>query len=195
MATRIEIIPSVDNNLSHHIINNSNCDNDAVHIFNGNEPQPPVYTNPVIFDMNADRVRPYTENEWSNFKNTPNRQAQENYDRIQRSLESINDSQSSGDTYQKVVENALNIAFLAANTNQLRLLTENQQEATTYVACVGMVIMSLVMQILVSVSMLTISINNEQRWRKLKTIASIGVAVIAVVNIIVLTLLNTVIFK
>ncbi|XP_055547995.1 uncharacterized protein LOC129731772 [Wyeomyia smithii] len=194
MSTRIEIVPSTDNNPSHHIVNNSHGETDAVHIFSGNEMQPKMYTNPVIYDNNADRVRPCFDNEWSNFEKTPNRQAVENYDRIQRSMDSMNEP-FNHDMFRNVIENALNVAFLAANTNQLRLLTEYQQEAPTYVACVGMVIMSLVMQILVGVSMVTISINNDQRWKRLKTIASVGVAIIAIVNIIVLTLMNAVLFK
>lgn len=130
--------------------------NGAVHIFTGNEKQRRVLTNPVIHDMNVDRVRPsYMENEWSNSENTPNRQAQEDYDRTRRMLEGRS---SDYDVYRNVLENALNIAFLAANSNQLRLLTVNEQEDSMYTASIGMVVMSLILQILIGVSMITISV-------------------------------------
>ncbi|XP_058818375.1 ninjurin-B-like [Topomyia yanbarensis] len=155
--------------------------NGSEQVFTGQRKQNKAFANPVIFEL---------ENEWTNFDRTSNRSS----DRTRNSAEN-NDVVSNSDIYRNVMENALNVAFLAANTNQLRLLTEYQQEATSYMFCVGMIIMSLVMQILVSVSMITISINNEQRWKKLKTVASVVVAVIAVVNIIVLTLLNAVLFE
>ncbi|XP_055644345.1 ninjurin-B-like [Toxorhynchites rutilus septentrionalis] len=167
--------------------------NGAVHIFTGNEKQRKVLINPVIHDMNVDRVRAaYLDNEWYNSENTPNRQAQEDYDRTRSALEG---GSSSYDVYRNVLENALNLAFLAANSNQLRLLTENQQEDTMYTASVGMVVMSLILQILIGVSMITISMNSDQRWRKLKVTASVCVVIVAVVNIVVLSLLNAVLLK
>ncbi|XP_065081542.1 ninjurin-B-like [Ochlerotatus camptorhynchus] len=175
--------------------------NGAVHIFTGNEKQRKVLTNPVIWDRNADRVRPHLDNEWANFERTPNRQAEENFNRMRRTLDRNNnndndsDNESRFDMYRNVVENALNVAFLAANSNQLRLLTEFQEQSDVYQVCVGMLIMSLILQILVGVSMVTISINADQRWKKLKVIASIGVAVIAIVNIVVLSLVNAILFK
>lgn len=139
--------------------------NGAVHIFTGNEKQRKVLTNPVIWDQNADRVRPQLDNEWANFEKTPNRQAEENFNRMRRTLDIRNNSsddngnESRFDMYRNVVENALNVAFLAANSNQLRLLTEFQEQSEVYQVCVGMLIMSLILQILVGVSMVTISVS------------------------------------
>ncbi|XP_062542061.1 ninjurin-B-like [Armigeres subalbatus] len=169
--------------------------NGAVHIFTGNEKQRKVLTTPVIWDRNVDRVRPYLENEWANYENTPNRQAEETFHRLRSRLGRNNEDEgdSSGfDMYRNVVENALNVAFLAANSNHLRLLTEYQEQTETYQVCVGMLIMSLILQILLGVSMVTISVNSDQRWKKLKMFASIGVAAIAIMNIIVLSLVNAV---
>ncbi|XP_058450443.1 ninjurin-B-like [Malaya genurostris] len=140
-----------------------------------------MFAKPVIFDV---------ENEWDDCRRNSRRDSYRT-----RNNQDSNGAESNYDIYRNVIENALNVAFLAANTNQLRLLTEYQQEATSYMFCVGMIIMSLIMQILVSVSMITISISNEKRWKRLKTIASVGVAIIAVVNIVVLTLLNAVVFE
>lgn len=138
--------------------------NGAVHIFTGNEKQRRVLTNPVVYDRNVDRVRPHLDNEWANFENTPNRQAEENFKRLRSTLnrnnnnDNRNDNESTFDMYRNVVENALNVAFLAANSNQLRLLTEFQERSDVYQVCVGMLIMSLILQILVGVSMVTISV-------------------------------------
>lgn len=140
--------------------------NGAVHVFTGNEKQRKVLTNPVIWDRNVDRVRPHLDNEWANYENTPNRQAEENFRRLRRAIgrNDSEDGESRGfDIYRNVVENALNVAFLAANSNQLRLLTEYQQQTEVYQVCVGMLIMSLVLQILLGVSMLTISVSCEFR--------------------------------
>ncbi|XP_062551870.1 ninjurin-B-like [Armigeres subalbatus] len=169
--------------------------NGAVHIFTGNEKQRKVLTTPVIWDRNVDRVRPYLENEWANYENTPNRQAEETFHRLRSRLGRNNEDEgdsSDFDMYRNVVENALNVAFLAANSNHLRLLTEYQEQTETYQVCVGMLIMSLILQILLGVSMVTISVNSDQRWKKLKMFASVGVAVIAIMNIIVLSLVNAV---
>ncbi|KXJ68691.1 hypothetical protein RP20_CCG002147 [Aedes albopictus] len=173
--------------------------NGAVHIFTGNEKQRKVLTTPVIWDRNVDRVRPQLDNEWANYENTPNRMAEENFRRLRRTMGRNNnddgESQQGFDIYRNVVENALNVAFLAANSNQLRLLTEYQERTEVYDVCVGMLIMSLVLQILLGVSMLTISVNRDQRWKRLKMMASIGVAVIALVNIVVLSLVNAVLLR
>lgn len=155
--------------------NNSNIyNNGAVHIFTGNEKQrrpAAAMAGQVVYDRNVDRVRPQLDNEWSNYENTPNRAAQETFHRNRSSIESAESRRSSArdgdddegpistETYRTVVENAMNVAFLAANTNQLRLLTETQQEAPSYQACLGMVITSLVLQVLVGISMVTISVS------------------------------------
>lgn len=156
--------------------NNSNIyNNGAVHIFTGNEkqrrPAAMAGAGQVVYDRNVDRVRPQLDNEWSNYENTPNRAAQETFYRNRNSIESAESRRSSArngdddegpistETYRNVVENAMNVAFLAANTNQLRLLTETQQAAPSYQASIGMVIASLVLQVLVGVSMVTISVS------------------------------------
>ncbi|XP_055588600.1 ninjurin-B-like [Uranotaenia lowii] len=172
----------------------------AVHIFTGNEKQQKVRTNPTIYDRNADRVRANLDNEWANFENTPNREAQETYNRI-RML--VNRNQSGGTTtgqsdsaiYRVVMEVSLNLGFLASNSNQLRLLNDNRRTEPTYEACLAMVILSLILQILVAVAMITISVNNDQRWIRLKNTLSVGASIICLMNIIVLSLLNGVVLQ
>uniref|UniRef100_A0A182WHA9 Uncharacterized protein n=1 Tax=Anopheles minimus TaxID=112268 RepID=A0A182WHA9_9DIPT len=128
----------------------------GVRIFTGSEKQSKVFCNPVIFNQDATRVQPYQENDWDNNETTPNYAA----DRIANGSERTRDS-GAYDVRRSVLENALNIAFLAANSNQLRLLGTSEterQETTTYQAIFALLIVSLILQILNCVAMLMMSL-------------------------------------
>ncbi|XP_053676756.1 uncharacterized protein LOC128726932 [Anopheles nili] len=169
----------------HHV---EHAGNRGVRIFTGNEKQSKVYCNPVIFDQDAISVKPYQENDWGNNDTTANRAAE----RIVNGSNRDSDT-GSRDVRQSVLENALNIAFLAANSNQLRLLGSSnaeRQDTTTYQAILGLVIVSLILQILNCVAMLLMSTHTSQRWPLLRTLACIVATVIALLNLSVVTLLN-----
>ncbi|XP_050078575.1 uncharacterized protein LOC126565436 [Anopheles maculipalpis] len=161
--------------------------NRGVRIFTGSEKQSKVFCNPVIFNQDATRIQPYQENDWENNETTPNYVA----DRV------VNGSDRNGtggyDVRRSVLENALNIAFLAANSNQLRLLSTTnteRQETVSYQAIFALLVVSLILQILNCVAMLMMSTYTIQRWPLLRTLACIAATVIALVNLVVVTMLN-----
>uniref|UniRef100_A0A182JLS7 Uncharacterized protein n=1 Tax=Anopheles atroparvus TaxID=41427 RepID=A0A182JLS7_ANOAO len=160
----------------------------GVHIFTGNERQPKMFCNPVIFDEAATRNQPYQENDWDNNERTPNRAA----DRVANSTDYRNEG-GSYDVRRSLLENALTIAFLAANSNQLRLLTRGsseEQDTISYRVCLALLILSLILQILSGVAMLLMSTYTSQRWPLLRTLACIAATIIALLNLAVLTMLN-----
>uniref|UniRef100_A0A182MWV8 Uncharacterized protein n=1 Tax=Anopheles culicifacies TaxID=139723 RepID=A0A182MWV8_9DIPT len=162
--------------------------NRGVRIFTGSEKQSKVFCNPVIFNQDATRVQPYQENDWDNNETTPNYAA----DRIANGSERTRDS-GGYDVRRSVLENALNIAFLAANSNQLRLLSTSnteRQETSTYQAIFALLIVSLILQILNCVAMLMMSTYTSQRWPLLRTLACIVATIIALLNLAVVTMLN-----
>ncbi|KFB42921.1 hypothetical protein ZHAS_00010767 [Anopheles sinensis] len=160
----------------------------GVRIFTGNEKQPKVFCNPVIFNQDATRNQPYQENDWDNNERTPNRAA----DRVANPDE-YRTANGSYDVRRSLLENALTIAFLAANSNQLRMLTSSnsdRQDTITYRACLALVILSLILQTLNGVAMLLMSTHTSQRWPLLRTLACIAATTIALVNLGVVTMLN-----
>ncbi|XP_035776240.1 uncharacterized protein LOC118458151 [Anopheles albimanus] len=160
----------------------------GVRIFTGHEKQPKILSNPVIFDQEAVRRQPYQENDWEDNERTPNRSAD-------RSCNSRSDSDGERgyDVRRSVLENALNVAFLAANSNQLRLLTTSnneRQDTISYQAVFGLIVVSLILQILNCVSMVIMSTLSSNRWPLLRTLACIVATVIALLNLAVVTMLN-----
>ncbi|XP_058064763.1 uncharacterized protein LOC131214401 [Anopheles bellator] len=161
--------------------------NRGVRIFTGEEKQPKVFCNPVIYDQDSVRRQPYQENDWEDNERSPNRAT----DRATNS--SGSDSGGAYDVRRSVLENALNIAFLAANSNQLRLVTTTEvdrQDTSTYQALLGLLVVSLILQILNCVAMLIMSTHASQRWPLLRTLACVVAFVIALLNLAVVTVLN-----
>ncbi|ETN66167.1 hypothetical protein AND_002052 [Anopheles darlingi] len=162
----------------------------GVRIFTGDEKQPKVLSNPVIYDEEAIRRQPYQENDWDDNERTPNRSA----DRSCNSRSNGNGGDEGGyDVRRSVLENALNVAFLAANSNQLRLLTTSnneRQDTISYQAVFGLIVVSLILQILNCVSMVIMSTLTSHRWPLLRTLACIVATVIALLNLAVVTMLN-----
>uniref|UniRef100_A0A182PAM5 Uncharacterized protein n=1 Tax=Anopheles epiroticus TaxID=199890 RepID=A0A182PAM5_9DIPT len=162
--------------------------NRGVRIFTGSEKQSKVFCNPVIFNQDATRVQPYQENDWDNNETTPNYVAD-------RTVNGSDRDRDSGryDVRRSVLENALNVAFLAANANQLRLLRSANSERAdmiSYQTIFALLIVSLILQILNCVAMLMMSTYTSQRWPLLRTLACIVATVIALLNLGVVTLLN-----
>ncbi|XP_061510398.1 uncharacterized protein LOC133392803 [Anopheles gambiae] len=163
--------------------------NRGVRIFTGSEKQSKVFCNPVIFHQDAIRVQPYQENDWDNNETTPNYEA----DRAVNGSDRRDRDNGGYDVRRSVLENALNIAFLAANSNQLRLLgssNSERQETVSYQTIFALLIVSLVLQILNCVAMLMMSTYTSQRWQLLRTLACLVATVIALLNLGVVTLLN-----
>uniref|UniRef100_A0A182NF87 Elongation factor Ts, mitochondrial n=1 Tax=Anopheles dirus TaxID=7168 RepID=A0A182NF87_9DIPT len=131
--------------------------NRGVRIFTGSEKQSKVFCNPVIFNQDATRIQPYQENDWDNNEPTPNYAA----DRVTNGSERTTRDTGGYDVRRSVLENALNIAFLAANSNQLRLLSTSnggeRHDATTLQAILGLIIVSLILQALNCVAMVMMS--------------------------------------
>uniref|UniRef100_A0A182QZF8 Uncharacterized protein n=1 Tax=Anopheles farauti TaxID=69004 RepID=A0A182QZF8_9DIPT len=163
--------------------------NRGVRIFTGGEKQSKVFCNPVIFNQDATRVQPYQENDWDNNETTPNYAA----DRVANGSDRATRDTGGYDVRRSVLENALNIAFLAANSNQLRLLgnsNSERQETTVFQTIFGLIILSLILQILNCVAMVMMSMYTSHRWPLLRTLACIVATVIALSNLAVITLLN-----
>ncbi|XP_035913120.1 uncharacterized protein LOC118512588 [Anopheles stephensi] len=161
----------------------------GVRVFTGSEKQSKVFCNPVIFNQDATRVQPYQENDWGNNETTPNYAA----DRVANGSDRHGRDGGGYDVRRSVLENALNIAFLAANSNQLRLLSTSnieRQESSTYLAIFALLIVSLILQIMNCVAMLMMSTYTSQRWPLLRTLACIAATVIALLNLAVVTMLN-----
>ncbi|XP_055638758.1 ninjurin-2-like isoform X4 [Toxorhynchites rutilus septentrionalis] len=93
------------------------------------------------------------------------------------------------DLYRSVIEIALNVSFMAATSNQLRLLI-SFREAQNFTASTGLVTLSLMMQILIGINLVTIALNHHYTWIKLKAFTSIASILLTVVNILIPFIIN-----
>ncbi|XP_053695853.1 uncharacterized protein LOC128743324 [Sabethes cyaneus] len=96
---------------------------------------------------------------------------------------------NSYDLYRSVLEITLNISFLAATSNQLRLLV-SFREAQNFIASTVLVLISLVTQILIAINVVTIAVHNQHRWTKLKAATSVGCILLTVINIVIPFIIN-----
>lgn len=62
------------------------------------------------------------------------------------------------DLFRSVIEIALNVSFMAATSNQLRLLI-SFREAQNFFASNALVILSLMMQVLIAINLVTIAVS------------------------------------
>uniref|UniRef100_A0A182LZU8 Ninjurin n=1 Tax=Anopheles culicifacies TaxID=139723 RepID=A0A182LZU8_9DIPT len=99
------------------------------------------------------------------------------------------------DIHKGIAASAMDISLLTANANQLRLLMTYNEKSHTYVACVALVITSLVLQIIVAIGVIIQksypSSKRNHRIHQLKVCTSIVVAIITVINILVASLVIT----
>ncbi|XP_062551871.1 ninjurin-B-like [Armigeres subalbatus] len=99
------------------------------------------------------------------------------------------------DIHKGIAESAMDISLLTANANQLRLLITYNGRSKTYIACITLVIVSLVLQVLVASGVIIIKSQpkskRSQQIERLKIATSIGVTVITVINILVASLVVT----
>uniref|UniRef100_A0AAG5DYC7 Ninjurin n=1 Tax=Anopheles atroparvus TaxID=41427 RepID=A0AAG5DYC7_ANOAO len=99
------------------------------------------------------------------------------------------------DIHKGIAESAMDISLLTANANQLRLLVTYNEKSSTYVACIALVISSLVLQILVASAVIIVKSHPKskpsQRIYQLKIASSIFVSIITVINILVASLVIT----
>ncbi|XP_040169323.1 ninjurin-1-like isoform X1 [Anopheles arabiensis] len=106
------------------------------------------------------------------------------------------------DIHKGIAESAMDISLLTANANQLRLLMTYNEKSHTYVACIALVISSLVLQIFVASGVIIIKSflfcfqsyprsKPNRRIHKLKVCTSILVSIITVINILVASLVIT----
>ncbi|XP_035776242.1 uncharacterized protein LOC118458154 [Anopheles albimanus] len=94
------------------------------------------------------------------------------------------------DFFRSVVEISLTISFLAANSNLLRLLV-SFKETETFVASEVLVTLSIVMQILVGIAIVTITqVNDPSRYMKMKAFVIAGAIIISVVNLMIPFIIN-----
>lgn len=99
------------------------------------------------------------------------------------------------DIHKGIAESAMDISLLTANANQLRLLITYNNRSKTYIACITLVIVSLVLQVLVACGVIIIKSQPKskrtQQVERLKIATSIGVTIITVINILVASLVVT----
>ncbi|EAT48640.1 AAEL000308-PA [Aedes aegypti] len=99
------------------------------------------------------------------------------------------------DIHKGIAESAMDISLLTANANQLRLLITYNNRSKTYIACITLVIISLVLQVLVASGVIIIKSQpkskRSQQFERLKIATSIGVTFITVINILVASLVVT----
>lgn len=99
------------------------------------------------------------------------------------------------DIHKGIAESAMDISLLTANANQLRLLVTYNESSSTYVACIALVISSLVLQVLVASAVIIVKSHPKskpnQRIHQLKIASSILVSIITVINILVASLVIT----
>ncbi|XP_058064764.1 uncharacterized protein LOC131214402 [Anopheles bellator] len=94
------------------------------------------------------------------------------------------------DFFRSVVEIALTISFLAANSNLLRLLV-SFKETETFIASEALVTISILLQILVGIAIVTITqVNDPSRYVKMKAFAVTGAILIALVNLMIPFIVN-----
>ncbi|XP_052864557.1 ninjurin-B-like [Anopheles cruzii] len=99
------------------------------------------------------------------------------------------------DIHKGIAESAMDISLLTANANQLRLLVTYNEKSSTYIACIALVITSLVLQIVVASGVIIIKSHPKSKpsqWiHRLKIGTSILVTIITVINILVASLVIT----
>lgn len=99
------------------------------------------------------------------------------------------------DIHKGIAESAMDISLLTANANQLRLLMTYNEKSHTYVACIVLVITSLVLQICVASGVIIVKSyprsKQNHRIYQLKVCTSIMVSIITVINILVASLVIT----
>ncbi|XP_058450444.1 ninjurin-B-like [Malaya genurostris] len=99
------------------------------------------------------------------------------------------------DLHKGIAESAMDISLLTANANQLRLLITYNGRSKTFFACITLVIVSLVLQILVACGVIIIRSQPKTKrslpLERLKIATSIGVSIITVINILVASLVVT----
>ncbi|ETN66166.1 hypothetical protein AND_002053 [Anopheles darlingi] len=94
------------------------------------------------------------------------------------------------DFFRSVIEISLTVSFLAANSNLLRLLV-SFKETETFIASEVLVTLSIVMQILVGITIVTITqVNDPSRYMKMKAFAIAGAIIISVVNLMIPFIIN-----
>ncbi|XP_041779255.1 uncharacterized protein LOC121597508 isoform X1 [Anopheles merus] len=94
------------------------------------------------------------------------------------------------DFFRCVVEIALSVSFLAANSNLLRLLV-SFKETESFIATEVLVTVSIVLQILVAISVITITqVNDPSRYAKMKAFAVTGAIIISLVNLLIPFMIN-----
>ncbi|XP_058120987.1 uncharacterized protein LOC131262908 isoform X2 [Anopheles coustani] len=93
------------------------------------------------------------------------------------------------DCFRSIVEIALSVSFLAANSNLLRLLV-SFKETETFIASEALVTVSIVLQILVAICIITITVNDPSRYVKMKACAVTGAILISLVNLLIPFIIN-----
>ncbi|XP_052895331.1 uncharacterized protein LOC128302530 [Anopheles moucheti] len=94
------------------------------------------------------------------------------------------------DFFRCVVEIALSVSFLAANSNLLRLLI-SFKETESFIVSEVLVTVSIVLQILVAISIVTITqVNDPSRYAKMKACAVTGAIIISLVNLLIPFMIN-----
>ncbi|XP_038106781.1 ninjurin-2-like [Culex quinquefasciatus] len=97
--------------------------------------------------------------------------------------------------HKVIVKRAMDIAMLTANANQLRLLFTYNSQSQTFVACVTLVILSLLLQTSVAICLVIVKSHPKTRrnvhMRRLKIATKIGIVIITVINILVASLVIT----
>ncbi|XP_050072451.1 uncharacterized protein LOC126560535 [Anopheles maculipalpis] len=94
------------------------------------------------------------------------------------------------DFFRCVVEIALSVSFLASNSNLLRLLV-SFKETESFIASEVLVTISIVLQILVAISIVTITqVNDPSRYAKMKAFAVTGAIIISLVNLLIPFMIN-----
>uniref|UniRef100_A0A2Y9D1Q5 Ninjurin n=1 Tax=Anopheles funestus TaxID=62324 RepID=A0A2Y9D1Q5_ANOFN len=99
------------------------------------------------------------------------------------------------DIHKGIAASAMDISLLTANANQLRLLMTYNEKSHTYIACIALVITSLVLQIFVASGVIIVksypTSKPNHRIYQLKVCTSIMVSIITVINILVASLVIT----
>ncbi|XP_062551879.1 uncharacterized protein LOC134217114 [Armigeres subalbatus] len=93
------------------------------------------------------------------------------------------------DPYRSVIEIAMTVSFLAATTNQLRLLI-SFREAQDFIVSTILVTLSLMMQLVIAIIVVTIAVNDHFQWTKLKAVTAMGAILLTVVNVVIPFVVN-----
>ncbi|KAL9706421.1 hypothetical protein quinque_009939 [Culex quinquefasciatus] len=94
-----------------------------------------------------------------------------------------------------VGQRATDVSLLTANSNQLRLMMHYNKHSSTYMICISLIIISLIVQKLVAAGSLAVKSRPKNKrnvhLKRVKVATSIGAAIITGINLLIASLVST----